>query len=142
MVISILFAGIASCAFSVLFGVRGQHILYAGIDGLIGYTVYLLVLPLGSIPALLLASASLALFAEITARVRKAPATVFLAAGLIPLVPGGGIYNSVLKALEGAPAEAATLLYNTLLEAGAIAVGIIIVSSLLKLLPISTQKQA
>ena len=139
--IRILFSGIASAAFSVLFGVRGRHIALAGIDGLIGYTVFLLAAPLGSVPALLLGSGALALFAEIAARWRKTPATVFLAAGLIPLVPGGSIYNSVLLALEGNGAASAAALYQTLLEAGAIAAGIIIVSSLLKLLPIKSSHQ-
>lgn len=135
MVIPILVSGIVSAAFSVLFGVRGRHIALAGVDGLIGYAVFLLTAPLGSVPAMLLGSGALALFAEVAARWRKTPATVFLAAGLIPLVPGGGIYNSVLLALQGSGADAAAALYHTLLEAGAIAGGIIIVSSLLKLLP-------
>ena len=54
--ISILVSGIVSAAFSVLFGVRGRHIALAGLDGLIGYAVFSLAAPLGSVSAMLLGS--------------------------------------------------------------------------------------
>ena len=135
ILIRILFTGMASAAFAVLFGVRRRHIFLAAADGLLGYAVYIMAADLGSIPAFILASSALALFAEVAARFKKTPATVFLVSGLIPLVPGSGIYNSLLLALQNNPGESAAMLYQTLLEAGAIAVGIIMASSLLSLLP-------
>lgn len=42
-----------------------------------------------------------ALLAEILARLFKAPATVFMTVGCFPLVPGKGIYMTMLYAIQG-----------------------------------------
>jgi len=136
MIIRALAAGIASASFSVLFQVRGRNIILAGMNGGIGYFVYLLMGSRGDFLSLLLASGAMTLCSEVTARIKHSPATLFLVPGLIPIVPGGGIYNCVLEALEGNIGEAVLTCYTTLLEAGAIAVGIIVASSLLKLISV------
>lgn len=133
-------AFIISATFSVLFGVKPKHVPLAGLAGAAGYLVYLLAAPLGSFTPHLLYGATTAMVSEIAARLQKAPAALFLAAGLVPIVPGSGIYNSVLLALDGKPMDSAALLYTTLLQVGAIAVGLILVSSLLKLLPVKRSK--
>ena len=135
MTAPVITAFVVSTSFSVLFGVRGRKVWFAGAAGALAYLVSLLAAPLGSLPSFLFYGAAAALASEIFARLLKAPATLFLAAGLIPMVPGGGLYRSVLLALEGSPMESVQILYDTLLQVGAIAVGLILVSSLLKLLP-------
>ena len=66
---------------------------------------------------------------EIFARVEKTPTTTFLAPGVIPLVPGGGLYYSMNYAMkEEWPLFAETAL-NTLELAAFIAIGIIVVTS-------------
>lgn len=69
------------------------------------------------------------IFAEIAARRRKVPATIFLAVALIPIVPGGRMFSFVLHLLEGSNQLAVADGIQTLLESGAIAIGIIVVSS-------------
>ncbi len=132
----VLVAFAVSTAFSVLFGVRGRHIVFAGAAGALAYLVYLLAAPLGVLPQFLVYGAVAALAAEVFARLLKAPATLYLAAGLVPIVPGGQLYESVLLALSGSPTQSAWMLYDTLLQVGAIAVGLMLVASLLKLLPL------
>lgn len=127
-----LLSGIISAMFSVLFQVRLRHLPTAGLGGAIGYIVYQLVSPYGGSLALLAASAAITLYAEICARKAKAPATVYLISGILPIVPGGGLYQSMLLALEGRSGSAGALAYRTLLNAGAIAVGIILVSAILR----------
>lgn len=41
------------------------------------------------------------LIAEMMARHYKAPATIFIIIGFFPLVPGNGIYNTMLYAVQG-----------------------------------------
>ncbi len=135
MIAQVLQAFVVATAFGVLFGVRGRHLLFAGAAGALAYLVYLLAAPLGVLPQFLIHGAVAALMAEIFARLLKAPATMYLAAALVPVVPGGQLYESVLLALDGSPMESAWMLYDTLLQVGAIAVGLMLVSSLLKLLP-------
>jgi len=57
---------------------------------------------------------------------------VFLAGALIPIVPGGGLFSCVMQLLEGNNAQAVVIGIKTLFEAGAIAIAIIVISSLTK----------
>ncbi len=141
MTAPVLIAFVISAAFSVLFGVRGRHIVFAGLAGAFADLIYQLALPLGELPPYLLYGAAAALAAELLARLLKAPATLYLAAGLIPMVPGGGLYRGVLLGLEGNPMASVEVLYATLLQVGAIALGLILVSSMLKLLPLYPRRK-
>jgi len=132
MILKTFFAGVVSASFYLLFQGRGWNVARAAINGAIGYYIYLLLLDRGSLPALFLSSAFMALFAEAAARVCRAPAILFLSAALIPIVPGGGMFECALMVLEGQRYQAMVQLGNVLMEAGAIAIGIIIVSSLLQ----------
>ncbi len=75
--------------------------------------------------AALLASAAVYLLAYMQARSLKAPVSVFLIIGILPLVPGFKIYRTIYFMItnEGSAAEA---LADTLLMAGAIALGIFV----------------
>ena len=67
------------------------------------------------------------------ARVVKAPVTVFLLIALFPLVPGGGIYYTMEYGLLGETQQFLESLLSTLGTAGALAVGILLVSSAMRL---------
>lgn len=132
--IQALAAGVAAMAFGLLFNIRGKNIVFAGLNGALGYGVYLLLGGFQNYVSIFFASCAISLYAEIFARLRKAPASTFLIAAMIPLVPGGGIFQTFLYLLGGDAAEAVSKGLETLLEAGAICVGIVVVSSLVRLL--------
>jgi uncharacterized membrane protein YjjB (DUF3815 family) len=136
MIFSVITAGIASGAFSIFFNIRGINTLFAAINGTIGFLIFSLLTQYGlaSYIAMLFASMAMAAYAEILARLRKAPASLFLVAGIIPIVPGGGIFEFALSFIQGDNDMAVSIGIRTLLEAGSIALGIIIVSSVVKLL--------
>ena len=67
--------------------------------------------------------------AEICASILKKPATIFIIPGIIPFVPGGGIYETMLYSLWGNMELAAVTGFRTLTAAGAIAAGIALVSA-------------
>ncbi len=128
--IRVIAAIIASVAFAIIFNVRGKNIFLAGLTGGLGYLVYLLVFPYSGFGAAFFSSMTISLCAEIMARIYKKPATLFLVAGLIPIVPGGGMYKMMLLAFRNDVSAAATTAYSTLMIAGSIAMGIIAVTSL------------
>ena len=134
MIAKTIFAVIATASFGILFNIRGLNLILAGINGGLGYLIVSVRTAGGAETyiGMFLASIAMTALAEILARYRKAPATVFLAAALIPIVPGGRLFNFVLHLLEGDYQTAAADGITTLLEAGAIAVGIIAVSSFTK----------
>lgn len=76
------------------------------------------------ISALFVAAAS-----EIYASILKKPATIFIIPGIIPFVPGGGIYETMLYSLWGNMGLASATGFRTLTAAGAIAAGIALVSA-------------
>jgi len=135
--VTILFQVIASLiisfCFGVVFHVRGKRLVLSSFSGGLGCLVYLLPMLESPAVSIFLASCAITIYAEVCARLLKTPATVFLVGGLIPLVPGGGMYHCMFELLEGNLSQAATTGYQTLLQAGAIAVGMITVSSLFKL---------
>ena len=60
-----------------------------------------------------------ALFAEVNARLKKAPSIVLLMAGVIPIVPGGYLYRAVRDFVRGVNSSAMV----SLSTAGAVALG-------------------
>jgi len=88
-------AFIGTIGFSILFGAPRKSYLACGLTGLIGWIFYLgTLLWLGSTPAV--AAFVGAFFVDISshllAKIQKCPSTVYLICGIIPLVPGGGIF--------------------------------------------------
>jgi len=137
MMLNILFAGIISGAFGIIFNIRGKAIYTVAANGLVGYAVFQLSLHHGfsTYIAMLFASLVMSLNAEIIARILKMPASLFLIAALIPIIPGGGIYQFAMYLIQGLGEEAVVTAMTTLMETGGIALGVIIVSSVIKLTP-------
>ncbi len=66
---------------------------------------------------------------EWLARRLRAPATIFLTVSVIPMVPGAGLYNTMLALIQNRYADAAAFGSDTVLAAGAIALGLSIAAS-------------
>lgn len=125
---------IASLGFGVLFNIKGNNLLLAGIGGSIGGTVYQIMIFFGAseIFSMFLGSISFSLYSEILARIYKTPVTTFLICALIPLVPGGGMYRTMLLVIQGKVEAALSMGLNTLSIAGVLVLGIMIVSTVIK----------
>lgn len=70
------------------------------------------------------------ILAEIFARIKKKPVTIFLIPAIIPLVPGAGMYYTMLYTIENNHKLMLSYGYQTLVTAGTIAVAIIVSSSI------------
>ncbi len=127
-------AFVGCLGFSVLFNIRGGGIWICAFGGMLGWLCYLLAVPLGSdIAQSFAAAVAVSLYAEIMARIRRCPVTAYLLVALFPLVPGGGIYYSMEHAMNGETAQFLHTLLHTLGLAGALAVGVLTVASLVRL---------
>ena len=110
-----LYSFIGCIGYSIIFNIQGKRLIPVGLGGGISWGVYLLCSAfLPSIASYFLAAVALSLYCEIMARVTKTPVTVFLLIALFPLVPGGGIYY-------------------TMEHGGSLALGILLVSSAMRL---------
>ena len=121
----------AGCiAFTLVFNIHGPGKLIAGFGGALGWLGYLL----GgkTILAGFFAAAAISLFSEIMSRLRRCPVTGYQLVALLPLVPGGGIYYAMGYCLEGDTEQFLSALLGTLGMAAALAVGVILASSLFR----------
>ena len=67
------------------------------------------------------------------ARVDKVPVIVYLIIALLPLVPGSGMYYTMEYWLTGDEVAFVTTGSHTIMIAGALALGIVLVSSMVRL---------
>ena len=132
---SCLYAFGGCAAFCFIFEMRRWNfILCAASIGLMAQVCYLLLADYSTVSRLLLATAVTASLAEVFARVLKTPATVMLFIGIIPLVPGGGLYNTMEALVNGDMELFVRSGMETVAAAGAIAVGCSLVSAVTRLL--------
>lgn len=120
--IQLITSFITSITFAIILKTNKRHLILGGICGTVTYAAYFGILTLTSslFWAGFVSSALATLFSEINARVAKAPAIVMLMAGVIPIVPGGGLYRAVRDFVKGIAPSAMSYLG----DAGAVALGI------------------
>lgn len=131
-----LWAFAACLAFSVIFNIHGSGMFICGAGGALGWLMYLLCsgpLGLGDMLSALLAGVTISAWSETMARLRKCPVTGYLLVAFFPLVPGGGIYYSMKFAIEGQTRNFGNTLMHTVEFAGALALGVLLVSSAVRM---------
>ena len=130
------YAFLACFFFSFIFEVKKPAVLFlASAIGAAGWAAFLLMAPIGSeVARYFLATVLVTVLSDVLARTMKVPATVFLLVGIIPLVPGGGLYYAMEYLINGDFAASMQKGVQTAAYAGAIAVGVSMVSSLTRIL--------
>lgn len=120
LTIQLISCTIACVGFAIWFQVKGKQVIYAGIGAFFTWLVYALLFDLwgSNFIATLVGAVFVAGYAQIMARVNKAPATIFLTASVFPLVPGPNLYYMmyaiVMEEPAAAKSEALTLLITCL----------------------------
>jgi uncharacterized membrane protein YjjB (DUF3815 family) len=132
MILNCLYAFLSSIGFGVLFNIKGKNLIIASVGGALAWFTYLLSIKLqpSEVFSLFLAAMIVSIYSEIMARLYKSPVTIFIICGIIPLVPGGLMYFATLEAVKGNLELSMSKGIQTLFSAGAIAIGIVFVSSI------------
>ena len=127
---------ISSLAFAVIFGIKGKNLFFSCLAGVVSHSAFIFAeyfVPQPETVAYLFAAAVMTLYCEIFARVNKTPVTVYLVTGLIPLVPGKLIYDTMLYFTT----NNSELFFENLLRsfgiAAAVALGVVGVSTLFRI---------
>ena len=130
------YAFLACAGFCLVFNIHGPGILICCSGGALGWLIYLLAefLTANIILRFLLATIVITLFSEIMARIRRCPVTGYLIIALLPLVPGSGIYEAMIHCVQGETDLFLSVLLRTLGIAGALALGALLGSSVLRIL--------
>lgn len=130
LLMKIVTAFLSSVGFAIVLRVAPRHVIVGSLGGAATYFIYCAVLHagLGYFAAGFISTTFTALYAETLARVRRAPAIVFLLPGVIPTVPGGDLYRGMRDLISGKVPEALTNFGIALNIALGIAGGIVAVS--------------
>ena len=129
-----IFSFICTIGFSIFLSAPKRSLPYAGLIGAIGWVLYVYLFKLTDNPILsnFVPATIVGILSEVSARYLKQPAIVFIIPGIIPLVPGLGMYNTMLYLVQENYELATSTGVTALLVGGAISLGVLVVSSLFR----------
>ena len=142
LIVGFLGAYIAMLGFSIIYEIPSKFFFFSPVMGVVAWIVYTIstLSGISNVWASMLGAMSAAFCSFILARVLKAPVTLFLVSGIIPLVPGFYIYRASYYLITGSEL-AGEALVNTLMIAGAISLGIILMDTFLETIVRIIKKQ-
>ena len=126
------FAFVASITFSLLFNAPKKELIFCGMSGALGWFFYTLLLYLwdSKVLATFVGAVVITAAARVLSYLRQNPSTLYLISGILPLVPGAGMFETMYGILNNDSGYAFTMGIETLKLAGVIAFGMILILSL------------
>ena len=141
--ILVLSGFVGSLGFALLFRMTKSKIIYAALGGAVTCIAYVICCHFfenefyqNLFPALIATA-----YSEILARLTKAPSTPYIAISIIPLVPGGRLYYTMYYFITSDMEAFKSALMETVRIAGGLAVGIILISVIIREINYSKFKQ-
>ena len=131
--VQLIAAFLGTMAFAVLFGVPRNYYFDAGLCGMMGWLLYLILTrysAFSAVEVMFCATALVTLIALLQSIGRKCPITVFLISGIFPLVPGAGIFWTSYNIVSNQLPEALNTGFAALKATVAIAFGILVIMEL------------
>ena len=100
--------GLLSCAvgcvgFALWLHVKPDQVIFCAVGAFLTRGAYLLcrALLFELFPAVIISSAVCALYAQVIARIKKAPATIFMTVSIFPLIPCSALYYTMYGFVTG-----------------------------------------
>ncbi len=126
---------VACLGFVIIFNIHGYGNMLCALGSSLTWAAYCICSAGGMnyFACCLIGTMVSAAFAEVVARVRKYPAISYLIISVLPLIPGSSIYYTALEAMKGNMSGFVFYGTETLGTAGAMAVGILLVSTAVRM---------
>ncbi len=126
---------IGCTGFAIIFNIHGRGCILCVLGGVIAWAAFCAAAHFGCTELIcyFVSSVVAAAYSEIMARIRKYPAISYLVVSIFPLIPGAGIYYATNHLVLGNMSDFATKATHTVAIAGVIAVGILSVSTIVRL---------
>lgn len=124
---------VGTIGFAIIYNVPRKYYIGCGITGMAGWLMYLFVSTQDNMTTALASfcgSFVVVLLSRILTVSLKCPITIFLVAGILPLVPGAGVYNTAYYLVTNRITLAMLKGIESLKVAFAIVMGIVIVVSI------------
>jgi len=130
LIIQLCAVFIGCIAFSLVYKAKLKRLIFCGIGASCTWLVYALTsyVLTNFLIISMIAAAFATLFAEIFARITKAPTTIYLIPCILPLVPGGSLYYATSALVNGQEEQFASFGQRTFYTSLGISIGIIVVS--------------
>lgn len=130
-ILEMLYCFVATFFFAMIMNAPKKTLILSSINASMGYLVYEYFISTG-IPMLgfFLGTTFIATLGEIYARKFKMPATIFIFPGVIPIVPGIGLYETILAFVQDDIFLALETGVNTILNISCMAIAMALVSLL------------
>lgn len=141
--ITVLAAFIGCIGFAIQFNVHGPGIIICALGGALAWLAYCITLNCtnDTVMSNFIAAIFASVYAEIMARVRKYPTISYLVVALFPLLPGAAVYFATNSIVTGNMDGFAAKGTQTIAIAGALAIGILIVSTVVRLWGVWKQRR-
>ena len=136
LLLQFLFALFATCGFCIIFRVPAKRIPVCVLVGALGWFSYQLSMLYDASPVLscFVASCAVGLLSDVCSRLFKDASTIFIIPGILCLVPGSGMYHTMMAMLDHDMNGAATTGTQTLMMAGSIAAGLLIIGAVIRVI--------
>jgi|GEM_PF-629640 len=132
--LELIWVGLATLGFAVLFDLKLRDAPLALAGAILGWFVYRLVEAASDeATAFFIAAAVIGIISEIGAIILKRPAFIYIVTAILPLVPGSGMYRTMLESVHGNLQTSLNAGFATVQSAGAIAAGLAVSSVLARL---------
>lgn len=132
MIIDLICSFIATWFFALVMNAPRKSLIYSSFIAAIGYFVYSMCVNYNQqLIGFFLGTLIISLLGELCARKIKMPATIFIFPAVVPIVPGLGLYQTMLEFAQNDIYEALLIGVKTLLNIGAMAIAIAFVSLIL-----------
>lgn len=134
MLLQVIGAFFSVVTFSFLLRVPRKYIFWAGFTGAVSWWLYLVLLEfqVSMAVATFLSGCLISLCGQVFARILKTPVTIFVIPGILPLVPGAGMFR-IARSVIRSDGMTSYYITQTLIVAGMIALSIMVVDSIFRL---------
>jgi uncharacterized membrane protein YjjB (DUF3815 family) len=131
IVLKIIYCFIATFFFALIMSAPRKTLFYSSITASFGYLLYEYFITNGNpLLGFFLGTTLIATLGEIYARKFKMPATIFIFPAVIPIVPGLGLYETILAFVSNDVLLALEIGVKTILNIGCMAIAMALVSLL------------
>lgn len=123
-----IFSYISTIGFAVMFNAPSKSIYKTGLAGAMGWICYMLALAQfpNKAAASFVGALAVGLMSEWFAVSTRRPVTIYVIPGIIPLVPGFGLYYTILSIIQKDYVGAANIGFESIFIAIGIALGLIL----------------
>lgn len=133
LLLNMLFAGTGALGFTILYNAKPETYVCAWLTGAIGWMFYYIPAQyIDAGAASFLSAAAVAFLSRTFAARKKCPMTIFLIAGIFPIVPGAGVYYTMYYLVTDQLRAAAMKGITSMKVAFAIVLGIVVILSIPK----------